>query len=125
MLGICVIGNVFRLTAPSTIRTTKSTNAGMGLRIDQAEMLKPMSARSRGSRVVAHGHDPFARPEEGCGSGDDLLTFDQAFDDLDTAAASEAGFDAADFDDVVRHKLDIGTILAEEDSGQRHSDGLS
>src|ERR1700687_2000485 len=125
MLGICVIGRVFRLTTPSTIRTTKNTNGGMGLRIDQAEMLRAISTSSRGFRVIADGHDPFARPGEGCGSGDDLLAFNQTVYDFDTAAAFEASFDVADFDDIVRCKLSIVAIRAEEDGRQRHGDGLS
>src|SRR6202047_4320570 len=124
MLGICVIGSVFRLTTPSTNRTTKNTNGGMGLRIDQAEMLRAISTSFRGSRVIANGHDPFARPGEGCGASDDLLAFNQTVHDFDAGAAFEAGFDVADFDDIVRRKLDIGAILAEEDGGQRHGDGL-
>src|SRR5260221_8388358 len=124
MLGICVIGNVFRLTTPSTIRTTKSTNPGMGLRIDQAEMLRPMSARSRGSCMIADGHDPFARLGEGCGSGDDLLAFEQAVDDFDTAAAVESGFDAAHLDDVARYQLHVSAILAEENRRQRHGNSF-
>src|ERR1700730_15526371 len=125
MLGICVIGRVFRLTAPSTIRTTKSTNGGMGLRIDQAEMLRAISTSFRGSRVIADGHDPFAWPGEGCGTSDDLLAFNQSVQDFDTGTAFEAGFDVADFDDIVRRNLDVGTILAEEDGRQRHGDGWS
>src|SRR5580692_157573 len=115
MMGICVIGRVFRLTAPSTIRTTKNTNGGMGLRIDQAEMLRAISTSFRGSRVIANGHDPFARPGEGCGASDDLLAFNQTVHD----------FDVADFDDIVRCNLDIRAILAKEDGRQRHGDGLS
>src|ERR1700730_9022276 len=125
MLGICVIGSVFRLTAPRTIRTTKNTNGGIGLRIDQAEMLRFISTSFRGSRVIADGHDPFARPDEGCGAGDDLLAFNQTVHDFDTGAAFEASFDVADFDEIVRRKLDIGGILAEEDGRQRHGDRLS
>src|SRR3984957_12764153 len=125
MLGICVIGRVFRLTAPSTITTTKNTNDGMGLRIDQAEMLRAISTSSRGSRVIADGHDPFARPGEGCGASDDLLAFNQTVHDFDTGAAFETGFDVADFDDIVRRNLDIRAILAEEDGRQRHGDGSS
>src|SRR5882672_5742324 len=125
MLGICVIGRVFMLTAPSTIRTIKNTNGGIGLRIDQAEMLRAISTSSRGSGVIADGHDPFAGPDEGCGSGDDLLALDQTVHDFHTGAAFEAGFDVVDFDDIVRCKLDIGAILAEEDSRQRHGDRLS
>src|SRR6202162_5468468 len=106
MLGICVIGRVFRLTAPSTIRTTKSTNGGMGLRIDQAETLRAMSASSRDSFFIADGHDPFAGPGEGCGASDDFLAFRQAAYYLDAAAAFEASFDVADFDNIVRRKLD-------------------
>src|SRR6202040_3192325 len=102
ILGICVIGSVFRLTAPSTITTTKNTNDGMGLRIDQAEMLRAISTSTRGSRVIADGHDPFARSGEGCGASDDLLAFNQTVDDFDTGAAFEAGFDITDFDDIVR-----------------------
>src|ERR1700737_847828 len=125
MLGICVIGRVFRLTAPSPIRPTKNPNGRRGLRIDQVEMLRAISTSSRGFRVIADGHDPFARPGEGCGSDDDLLAFNQTVYDFDTAAAFEASFDVANFDDIVRCKLDIGAILAEEDGRQRHSDGLS
>src|ERR1700693_5938903 len=123
MLGICVIGRVFRLTVPSTIRTTKRTNDGMGLRIDQAEMLRAISTSFRGSRVIADGHDPFAGPGEGRGASDDLLAFNQSVHDFDTGTAFEAGFDVADFDDIVRRNLDVGTILAEEDGRQRHGDG--
>src|SRR5882762_1028697 len=65
MLGIWVIGRVFRLTAPSAINTTKSTNDGIGLRIDQAEMLRAISTSSRGFRVIADRHDRFARPRAG------------------------------------------------------------
>src|SRR6202158_2191074 len=101
MLGICVIGRVFILTAPSTIRTTKNTNGGMGLRIEQGETLRAIPSSSRCSRVIADGHDPFTRPDEGCGSGDDLLAFHQTVYDLDTGAAFEASFDVADFDDIV------------------------
>src|ERR1700738_270832 len=125
MLGICVIGRVFMLTARSTIRTTKNTNGGMGLRIDQAETLRAISTSSRGSRVIADGHDPFARPDEGRGSGDDLLAFHQTVYDLDTGAVFEASFDVADFDHIVRCKLDIGAILAEKHGRQRHGDRLS
>src|SRR3977135_1597450 len=125
MLGICVIGRVFRLTAPSTIRTTKNTNGGIGLRIDQAEMLRAISTSCRGFRIIADGHDPFARPGEGCGSGDDLLAFNQTVYDLDAGAAFEASFDVADFDDIVRCKLDIAAILDEDDGGQRHGGVLS
>src|ERR1700716_4150940 len=125
MLGICVIGRVFMLTAPSTIMTTKNTNGGMGLRIDQAETLRAISTSSRGSRVIADGHDPFARPGEGCGAGDDVLAFNQTVHDFDTGAAFEASFDVADFDKIVRRKLDIGAILAEDDGRQRHGDRLS
>src|SRR5258708_28920480 len=125
MLGICVIGRVFRLTTPSTIRTTKNTNGRMGLRIDQAEMLRAISISSRGFRVTADGHDPFTRPGEGCGSDDDLLAFNQTVYDLDTGAAFEASFDVADFDNIVRCKLDIGAILTEEDRRRRPRDGLS
>src|ERR1700730_4910703 len=83
MLGICVIGSEFRLTAPSTIRTTKSTNDGTGLRTAQAVVFRAMSTSPRDSRVVADGHDPVACLDEGCGSGDDLLAFDEAVYDLD------------------------------------------
>src|ERR1700733_101918 len=125
MLGICVIGRVFRLAVPSTIRTTKSTNDGMGLRIDQAEILRAISTPFRGSRVIADGHDPFAGPGEGCGASDDLLAFHQTVHDFDTGAAFEAGFDVNDFDDIVRRNLDIRAIFAEKDGRQRHGDGLS
>src|ERR1700741_1026183 len=113
MLGICVIGRVFRLTAPSTIRTTKNNNGGMGLRIDQAEMLRAISTSARGSRVIADGHDPFARPGEGWGASDALLALHQTVQDFDTGAAFETGFDVADFDDIVPRNLDIRAILAE------------
>src|SRR4030081_1165173 len=125
MLGICVIGRVCRLTTPSTIRTTKNTNGGIGLRIDQAEMSRAISTASRGSRVIADGRNPFPRPGEGCGSDDDLLAFNQTVYDLDTGAAFEASFDVADFDDIVRCQLDIGAFPAEADGRQRHGDGLS
>src|SRR5258708_14479460 len=92
MLGICVIGRVFRLTTPSTIRTTKNTNGRMGLRIDQAEMLRAISISSRGFRVTADGHDPFTRPGEGCGSDRHLQPFNQTGYDLDTVARVEASF---------------------------------
>src|SRR5258708_13627243 len=118
MLGICVIGRVFRLTTPSTIRTTKNTNGRMGLRIDQAEMLRAISISSRGFRVTADGHDPFTRPGEGCGSGDDLLAFNQTVYDLDTGAPFEASFDGADFCNIFRCKLAIGAILTQEDVRQ-------
>src|SRR4030081_3866411 len=125
MLGICVIGRVCRLTTPSTIRTKKNTNGGIGLRIDQEEMSRAISTASRGSRVIADGRNPFARPGEGCGVDDDLLAFNQTAYDLDTGAAFEASFDVADFDDIVRRKLSIGAFLAEADGRQRHGDGLS
>src|SRR4030088_1241307 len=124
MLGIWVIGRVFRLTAPSAISTTKSTNDGIGLRIDQAEMLSAISTSSRGFRLVADRHDRFARPGKGCGADHDFLAFHQAVDDLDAAAAFEAGFDVAGFDDFVACELDIGAILAEQHRRQRHGDGL-
>ena len=38
MFGIRVIGNARKLTMPRTTRTRKLTMAGMGRRIDQAEM---------------------------------------------------------------------------------------
>src|ERR1700681_2228354 len=96
MLGICVIGRVFRLTAPSTIRTTKNTNGGMGLRIDQIHMLKTLCISSRGSRFTADGHDPFARPGEGCGAGEYFLAFNHSVHDFDTFVALETYFYVAD-----------------------------
>src|ERR1700704_4330192 len=125
MLGIWVIGRVFRLTAPSAISTTKSTNDGIGLRIDQAEMLRAISTSSRGFRVIADRHDRFARPGKGCGADHDLLAFHQTVDDLDPGAAFEASFDVADFDDIVGCQLDVGASLAEQHRRQRHGDGLS
>src|SRR4030081_10391 len=125
MLGICVIGRVFRLITPSTIRTTKNTNGGIGLRIDQAEMLRAISTSSRGFRVIADRHDRFARPGKGCGADHDLLAFHQTIDDLDPGAAFEASFDVADFDDIVGCQLDVGASLAEQHRRQRHGDGLS
>src|SRR5260370_31402467 len=97
----------------------------MCIRGDQRELLRAISTASRGSRVTADGHDPFARPGEGRCASDDLLAFNQTVHDFDTGAAFEAGFDIADFDDIVRRNLDIRAILAEEDGRQRHGDGLS
>src|SRR3979411_1866436 len=57
MLGIWVIGKVFRLTAPSAISTTKSTNDGIGfLNKHATEVTCASTPHPRHSPTTQHKH---------------------------------------------------------------------
>ena len=108
-----------KLTQPSIISTMNSTIDGIGLRIDQAEMLSHHCGRDRLSgqrrrlRTPGRTPGPIAVAQEAAGARDDGFAGRQPCRDLDEAlrrkgrCSTRRGLDA-----VVAHHLDGGAVRA-------------
>src|SRR3546814_10493320 len=70
--------------SPARVSATNRTIGGIGLRIDQAEMLRKFMARPSARGLLPDRSDLLARVEEAAGGLHDPLGSVQAFDDGDT-----------------------------------------